>query len=283
MKGAEQNASTPRAFDSAQARRAYRQRVLNNRFFEADQYYHDQRSRYLNTLRYLARLPMPRPARVLEVGGGQISLLASDLWGDVCTVADVNDQFADSLCRFGIEFVECDLLRDDLPFDGTFDLLVLCEVAEHLPVPLHLILEKTRRWLKGGGWLLLTTPNLYRIRNAMRLLIGKPVFSELRYPERGRSLGHPLEYSRDHLLWQLNRAGYESCAIEYRQLVNHGSSWPTHLARMLITPLHLRPLWRDHLVAVARNPVNQPPRQGLSPITPMDDVSTRNQAIGPRP
>ena len=137
--------------------------------------------------------------------------------------------------------------------DEEFDLVVLCEVVEHLPMPLHTVLEKVKAWMAPGGWLFLTTPNLYRLRNVVRLAFGKHVFSFFFYPERGHGIGHPFEYYIDHLVWHIEKAGFESVHTELAQLITTGSTPLTKLGRFCATPLlHLRPLWRDCIVAWAK-------------------------------
>ena len=234
--------------------RAYAKLISGNRFFEEDRYYDLQRPRYWRTLQWIARLPLPERAKILEIGGGQISLLCAELFDDVCVLADVNDRYADAVKQHGVAFRRCDLLHDDLEDRERYDLVVLCEVIEHIPVPPHIVFEKIKRWMRRGGALLLTTPNLYRLRNTVRLALGMPVFGTFFYPERGQSLGRPLEYSREHLQWHLERAGFERVTVRTLQLSNAGATPLTQLARWLLSPLQLRPLWRDSLLAVAHRP-----------------------------
>ena len=69
--------------------------------------------------------------------------------------------------------------------------------------------------LRPRGLLLCSTPNLYRLRNVVYLLRGRPLFDHFDLPgERG--YGHVLEYSAEHLAWQFQRAGFTDCAIELR-------------------------------------------------------------------
>jgi len=72
---------TPAAFDAA-----YRQVILGNHFFEAPGYYHNQRPRYRKTLGFIARLDLPRPAKILDTG----------------LLADVGSEYADAVTRFGL-------------------------------------------------------------------------------------------------------------------------------------------------------------------------------------
>ncbi len=223
-----------------------------------DAYYEGHKSRYRRTLEYYAKLPFPRPARTLEIGGGQIVLMAKRLFGDEGTLGDVSEEFAGGIKSHGILFTECDLLHDDIPFRDHFDCVVMGEVVEHLPVPLHGIMAKVLTWLKPGGFILLTTPNLYRLRNLVRLALGARVFDFNFHPDRGKSIGHPFEYYEEHLRWHLEQAGYTEVHTELAQLAGYssGATAMTKAARLAAAPLFMRRIWRDSIVATARRPLS---------------------------
>ncbi|MEY4672888.1 MAG: hypothetical protein RL148_672 [Planctomycetota bacterium] len=240
-----------RAFDAA-----YDEVVLGNAMFEGRAYYQRYRERYWQTMCHVARIPLPRAARVLEIGGGQIALMMHRLFGDRGTVADVNAQHADCVERFGLEHVVCDLFHDDLPARDEFDLVVLCEVIEHVPRPPHEVLARIRNWIRPGGHLFLTTPNLFRLRNGLRLLLGRPVFCNFFVPQRGQPLGHFLEYSAEQMRWQLQHAGLEVTWVDEVMLCNQGTELAARILRPLLAPLMwLRPRLRENLVALGRRPV----------------------------
>jgi SAM-dependent methyltransferase len=239
------------AFDAV-----YEQVIIGNNFFELPTYYREHQPRYRRTIEHVARLGLPAGSNMLDIGGGQIALLCSKLFGHSAMLADVNSQYADAVTRFGLRFAQCDLLHDDLPERDHFDLVVMCEVIEHFPVPPHIVLSRIRRWIKPGGFILLTTPNLYRIRNSLRLLTGRRVFSRYFYPAAGQSIGHPIEYSGDHLAWHLEQGGFDVRYVAKQQLTNVGSSILTRLARLAITPIQMVPMWRDSLVAVGQKPTD---------------------------
>lgn len=238
--------------------RHYDKLILRGDFFEEDGYYVRERPRYYRTLQYVLEQIEDTAdlaaLEVLEIGGGQIALLLNGMFGCKCVIADVNPEYGDSLVRHGHEFRVCDLLHDDLPDRGRFDVVVMCEVIEHLPVPPYKILPKLAQWMKPGGLLFLTTPNLYRLRNVLRLALGMRVFDTFFLPERGQPIGHPLEYSAEHLAWQLERAGFPAPSIRYRQLALTGASLRARIARWMFAPLLFREKFRDSLVASVRNP-----------------------------
>jgi 2-polyprenyl-3-methyl-5-hydroxy-6-metoxy-1,4-benzoquinol methylase len=235
--------------------RAYQDLVLSNIFFEKPSYYIQQKPRYRQVLEDIQQLPLSNAANLLEIGGGQIALLSKALLGVHTTVADISDTYKAGLLQHGITFETCDLLHDDLNFHNTFDGIVMCEVIEHLPIPPYIVLEKIQHWMKPGGWIYITTPNLYRLRNLVRMALGTRVFDLFYLPERGQGIGHPFEYSAFHLQWQLEKAGFKMDQVQLRQQDNAGASFITQLGRILATPLLMRPLWRDKLVAIAHKPL----------------------------
>lgn len=70
-------------------------------------------------------------------------------------------------------------LTKGLPFDdGSFDVVILGEVIEHVPDP-DFLLEEIWRTLRPGGKVIVTTPNLASWANRLLLLVGiQPLFTE---------------------------------------------------------------------------------------------------------
>lgn len=66
-----------------------------------------------------------------------------------------------------------DVEKDAFPFaNESFDLILCCEVIEHLGLdPMNMIAE-CNRILKHNGSLLLTTPNVTSLRNTFKILLG---------------------------------------------------------------------------------------------------------------
>lgn len=242
-----------RPFDGAAFTRAYGQYVLPTSWQEPSSYYPRYLSRYRALLERYASLMQPESADVLDVGGGQLALLASKLWGDRAVVADVSGPQFPYLRSQGVETVNWNLCEEVQPFQGRFDAIFLSEVIEHLPIPGHIVLEKLRAALRNGGKLVCSTPNLYRPRNVIYLAMGKPIFDYFRYPT-DRGLGHVLEYSSDHLRYQIERAGFTNCRIELRHFAHSPERIPARVLAWLGSPLYLMPRFRDNLLATATAP-----------------------------
>lgn len=243
-------ALAPQAF-----RRVFDEEVVHSGFFEGPKYYQRYWDRYWNTLREVATLDLPRPARVLDVGAGIFALLAHRLWQDDCAVADISSEYAEAVTRYGIPHAVFDLARDEPPEHlGRFDLILLCEVIEHIPLPPHVVLDKLLRLLRPGGYILLTTPNLGRPRNVWRLAVHGTLFTQWRIPDPPAPLGHIREYTAAEMEWHLRQAGFTDCRAEITQLTNGASSPAAHVFRWATLPLRLRKQWRDAVIAVARRP-----------------------------
>jgi 2-polyprenyl-3-methyl-5-hydroxy-6-metoxy-1,4-benzoquinol methylase len=227
--------------------------IVGAGFFESDDYYKFEKERYWRSLDLLCRLNIAAPVRMLEIGGGQMALLCKKLFGYDCTVADVSQQYVAPLQKSNLELVTFDLMNPETSMiHGEFDLIVLLEVIEHIPVPASVVMERLKPLLKMGGIVFLTTRNLFRIRNLIRMLLGVEFLDRFMVPQPGQALGHQLEYSADHLRWQLESAGMEILWLRQDSLGRTGHSVKARLARRILAPLELRPIWRDGLVAAAR-------------------------------
>jgi SAM-dependent methyltransferase len=126
-------------------------------------------------LRAARQLPRYPRLRVLDLSAGRGEILAA-LTSDGCTVRGTHfrhDDYklaqlpgampSDSLTLD----TSVDLMRS-LPYDnGSFDCVVLCEVAEHLPSYMPAIAE-IGRILAPGGHLILSTPNVARLHSRAR-------------------------------------------------------------------------------------------------------------------
>jgi len=229
--------------------------IVGAGFAESDEYYKLDKERYWRSLELLCQLDIPNPAHLLEIGGGQMAVLFKKLFNDDCVVADLSERYISPLRKEGLRFFQYNLLNPQSGnYEDGFDIVVLLEVVEHIPVPAHVVFDRIKRFMRPNGILFLTTPNLFRIRNLVRMFFGVEFLDRFDMPDSNRGLGHQLEYSADHLRWQLERAGMEIVMLKHDELGRVGHSFKARLGRALSAPLQLRPLWRDGLVAAARKP-----------------------------
>ena len=231
----------------------YDSRIVGGGFFETDEYYRREKERYWRSLELLCGLGIAAPAKILEIGGGQLALLSKMLFGDDCTVADISQKYAAPFRSAGIELVTFNLMDPGASkINDEFDVIILLEVIEHIPLPAHVVIESIKPLLKRQGLLFMTTPNLFRMRNLIRMLLGVEFLDRFTVPQPGQGLGHQLEYSANHLQWQLERAGMKVVKLTHDSMGRTGHSLKARVARRLLAPFELRPIWRNALVAAAR-------------------------------
>lgn len=237
----------------AQFDEIYESCILGGGFVETDEYYRLEKRRYWRSLELLCELIVTPPVKILEIGGGQLALLCKKLFGDECTVADISQDYGAPLRKANLDLITFNLMDSDSNKVGAeFDIIIMLEVIEHIPVPAYAVIERLKPLLKPSGIVFLTTRNLFRIRNLIRMFLGREFLDRFMIPEPGQGLGHQLEYSADHLRWQLGRTGMKIVMLREDNLGRTGHSVKARLARTLLAPLELRPRWRDGLVAAVQ-------------------------------
>lgn len=165
---------------------------------------------------------------VLEIGTGVIGVCCR-LMGASTTAWDVRRDFEEVAERLGIRFIFADLSTPGAwPRGDEFDIVILAEVLEHLPLSPVDTLKGIHATLRPGGTLVLTTPNLHRLSNRIRMLIGKPLFAPF-CPE-ALVMGHVREYTLSEVTDYATRAGFEVLGCEYH---NWDLGRFSHLAPLL--------------------------------------------------
>ena len=103
--------------------------------------------------------------------------------------------------RFNLE-------EDRFPFaDATFDVVLFCEIIEHLLIdPTH-PLREINRVLGADGRLILTTPNMARLENVLRIVAGEGTGDP--YSANGAYGRHNREYTLHELSRLLEFCGFE--------------------------------------------------------------------------
>jgi len=98
--------------------------------------------------------------------------------------------------------------EDPFPFpDGTFDVVLFCEIIEHLLMDPVAVLRQIKRVLRPGGVLVLTTPNVSRLENVAKMIAGvNPNDQYSGYGPYGR---HNREYNKHDLFLLLRYLGFE--------------------------------------------------------------------------
>jgi SAM-dependent methyltransferase len=112
-------------------------------------------------------------ARVLDVGCRYGTLTRAYLDGNEVVGVDVDREALEHAAALGIEPIWADA-AEALPVDDeSFDVVVLGELLEHLPIPERTVAE-ARRVLRLGGRLVGSVPNAYRLKSRLQFLVGGP-------------------------------------------------------------------------------------------------------------
>jgi SAM-dependent methyltransferase len=144
--------------------------------------------------------------------------------------------------------------------DDSVDLVFALEIVEHLRAPFHLAGEAFRI-LVPGGHLVLTTPNVTRIGNVFKLLVGRSPNDRLAPPgyhdpdDEWRP--HAREYAMGEMVEVLAGAGF--APAEARFFVDRDTDPCVRSSRQRLidlakVPFHALPHLRDSLLLVGRKP-----------------------------
>ena len=190
----------------------------------AQSYFLSHRSRFEKTLSFIP------PA---GSGGHAIELAATDffqislksLFGySVVSGTQKNPNIEEKLCYKTFEIgksqsknliVSIDLESELLPFeDKTIDLVICCEVIEHLDVDPMFMLSEINRVCKLGAHILLTTPNCCSARNFWKIAHGYRPHFFMQYEKSRSPYRHNIEYDVSALVTLVTAAGFVARRIE---------------------------------------------------------------------
>ena len=207
------------------------------------------RMRALLALEYALAL---QPKRVLEVAAGDGALCAC-LAQHGCDVT-ANDLRAESLCDALKAFQNADSVRVlggnlfDLSVEttGTFDLVVACEIIEHVAHTTD-FLKQLYRFVKPGGHVLVTTPNGRYFRNKLPTHSQVDDFAALESKQfKPDADGHLFLLTSDELCALAQTAGFatkEICVwgtplltghVKFALLSHQKAIWPAYRAEVVI-------------------------------------------------
>lgn len=146
--------------------------------------------------------------------------------------------------------------------DGSAHLAFALEIIEHLSSPFHLLAEAFRV-LAPGGHLVITTPNVTRIGNVLKLLVGRSPNDRLAPPGYHNPddewQPHVREYSMGELTDMLGKTGFAVAerlfflGEDTQDCVRAGSQ---RLIDLVKAPFYVVPHLRGSLLVVGRKPRN---------------------------
>ncbi len=159
-------------------------------------------------------------SRVLELGASPyfMSMLIEKTFGCCPDLANYfhNQKYRESKQvlvsekhndRRSMAFKNFDVEKDLFPYKKeSFDLVLFCEIIEHLTVdPVHSLVQ-INRLLKKGGSMIITTPNALRYENIAKLILGKNIYDH--YSGYGAHGRHNREYTPHELRLLVEALGF---------------------------------------------------------------------------
>lgn len=194
-----------------------------------ENYVNDALPRFLHTLDLI---PLTGNLEILELGANPylFSILIMNLFPHRMTFANF---FAENIYETKIENFKQSIknlatsesydfestlfnLEKTSPYpyeDESFDIVLCCEILEHLVLNPFNLFKETKRILKPGGKLIITTPNAVRLTNVAAMLAGENIFDMFHHVVHGR---HNREYTAAELKTIAHDQGYNVEFIECR-------------------------------------------------------------------
>jgi SAM-dependent methyltransferase len=194
------------------------------------------RDRLVTTLNLIPRLPDPEKVRVLEIGGMPylMTVLVEKLFGYRVEVANepawergeagnVEVLANDRGDRHEIHYKTLNIENDNWPWpDDSFDIVLYCEVIEHLVYdPTHTLVEAHRVLKKGAGQLLISTPNALCYSYLLKMVRGHNYYPP--YSGHGLCARHHRLFSPEELVHLCTKIGYQvqTCYSVYDRAYDH--------------------------------------------------------------
>jgi len=183
--------------------------------------------RFTDTLNFLPKAS--EGMRLLELGANTLfspllprftayQVSHGDYWGGRKEQRQLQLSSSDGAEVLSMDVLNFDAEKDPFPFpDSTFDVVLACEIIEHLPNdPMHTLIE-CNRVLKTGGRVVLTTPNITSYRSLNAILNGYPpyIYNKFSSNNGGR---HVKEYAPGEFEVILPKAGFAVEALETRNV-----------------------------------------------------------------
>lgn len=192
--------------------------------FEVD-YFQTHKERFIHTIELInfcikETFGKRKNLRVLDLGShiGIFSLFLKKLGYNVYAIEKERIETKHWIERYrklGIKYKIYNLERVRIPFPNNyFDIILMLEVIEHITVLPQIIFKEIYKKLRNNGVLFLTTPNLLRIQNRLKFLIGQCPFPIWKYDQK-EGMEHFREYSFKELKSVLEEIGFEIYFSEF--------------------------------------------------------------------
>lgn len=191
------------------------------------------------------------PIRILDIGTTPFTLFLKEMYPhyEVSTL-DLTDIMEVQCKAYGIQLTKCNLEKGHIPFeDNSFDVVIFCEVMEHLFAPPAEILKEVRRIMRPQGKLIISVPNIAALYQRIRLLLG---ISPLPSADKLTAIfyrGHVHEYTMGETTALLRACNFNDVRAKYvransggntvRQLMMRGYNLLVYLVPPFRSTIHV--------------------------------------------
>jgi hypothetical protein len=210
-------------------------------------YFQFHKKRYRHLLNHISSMKSTadssEPFNILDVGPSHQTALIRSIWPDI-KVNTLGYQIKPNVLRpyeqhWHLNLNEVDAFVDDL---GSYDLIILAEVIEHLYTQPQIIFRFLHSALKEKGKIIIQTPNAVALFKRIQMVLGKNPYEQLRVDREG----HFREYTADELKAILTESGYQVTSTRrhnyfayheywYQILYNYLTKWAPEMLRDGIT------------------------------------------------
>jgi SAM-dependent methyltransferase len=199
---------------------------------------------------------------ILEVGSflGPVSIALKRI-GYKVSCLDIPEYFSKLRPLYeknGIPFYGVNLRHSKLPYESnSLDVVIICEVMEHLnfnPLP---VLKEINRVLKNDGYIYIGMPNQANIINRTKLLLGKSIYNPIEdfFKQLDRNdnmiVGlHWREYTLIETVQLIEKMGFET--IEKYYFIEKGHLGVNILKTLLKYIVYSYPPFRPYQVVIGK-------------------------------
>lgn len=104
-----------------------------------------------------------------------------------------------------------------------YDVVVACEVVEHLHSPIEWWMTELGNLLQTRGRLIITTPNGLALKSRVRPLLGMHPYGRFHPPLQGHDFGHYREYTKQEIIEAARNTGLTLIYFKARADLNYGT------------------------------------------------------------
>lgn len=222
-------------------------------------YLYAQKDAYIRTVSDIQNLykDNEKEKKVLEIGSFlgavSISLKKIGFWIEALDIPEFyqSEPLRALYEKNGIPFQGVNLKNQQLPYaSNSFDVIIICEVIEHLNFNPLLIMQEINRVLKKGGYIYIGMPNQAHITQRIKLLFGKSIRNSIGdyFQQFNRHSNmivgiHWREYTLTETVELIEKMGFETVAKYYHMDQNQNMKISDFIKRMLYYIPSFRPFF----------------------------------------